>query len=196
MLCMTRYDPTNSRCRVYTRRTGLLGAVGHDLEIHLAEYRIEVAEAELQVYAMFSAGSLRVVGAVDGREPRPGKLSAKDQQQIDQHIAQDVLESTKYPSIEFHSTRVEPNANGYRVQGRLRLHGQERSIELAVQRRDAALVAEVMLRQPDFGIQPFRAFGGALRVRPDVLVCIELPVGPELLNSTDQRYERPTIPVG
>jgi hypothetical protein len=176
---MTRYDPTNSTCRVYTRRTGLLGAVGHDLEIRVGQYSVEVDEAGLQAHATFSAGSLRVASAVEGREARPGKLSAKDEQQIDQHIARDVLEADKYPSIEFRSTQIEPRADGYHVQGRLLLHGQDRSIELSVQRRGAMLVAEVALRQPDFRIEPFRAFGGALRVRPEVLVCIELPFRPD-----------------
>jgi hypothetical protein len=175
---MTRYDPTNSSCRVYTRRMGLLGAIGHDLEIRVTDYSIEVDQAGLQAHATFSARSLHVAWAVEGQQPRPGKLSTKDTQQIDQHIAQDVLEASKYPNIEFHSTRIEPHADGYRVQGRLLLHGQERSIELSVQRRDSRLVAEVTVRQPDFGIAPFRAFGGALRVRPEVLACFELPAGP------------------
>jgi hypothetical protein len=176
---MRRYDPTNSKCSVYTRRTGLLGAIGHDLEIRVGEYQIEVDEAGLQAHASFKTGSLRVASAVEGREPRPGKLSAADKQQIDQHIADDVLESARYPSIEFHATRIEPRGDGYRVQGRLLLHGHERDIELTIKRNSATLTTEITLRQPDFGIEPFRAFGGALRVRPEVLVYIELPLPTE-----------------
>jgi hypothetical protein len=171
---MIRYDATNSCCRVYARRTGLLRAVGHDLEIRVDDFQIEVDEAGLQVHAQLAAGSLHVVDAVEGRELRPGRLSTPDKVQIDRHIAQDVLEATQHPQIRFDSTRVEPRADGYHVQGRLLLRGHERGIELAVRRRAGKLSAEVALQQPDFGIRPFRALGGTLRVHPEVLVCIEL----------------------
>jgi len=64
---------------------------------------------------------------------------------------------------------------GYRVEGRLTLHGTERGITLLARRRGERLEAEVSLHQPDFGIRPFKAFGGALKVRPDVVVRVSLP---------------------
>jgi hypothetical protein len=42
-------------------------------------------------------------------------------------------------------------------------------------RSGARLSGEVVIHQPDFGIEPYRALGGALRVRPDVSVEFDLP---------------------
>ncbi len=35
--------------------------------------------------------------------------------------------------------------------------------------------AEVRLQQPDFGIRPYRAMLGTLRVQPDVLIRMSVP---------------------
>jgi hypothetical protein len=173
---MPIYDASNSRCRIYVRRAGLLGAVGHDLELQAADYRIDVDEAAPQVRAEFSASSLRVVEAVEGRELRPGRLSPADKTQIERNIADAVLEAVKYPKITFRTASVASIEDGYHLRGQLSLHGRERVIEMVVRRREnAGFETEVSLLQPDFGIQPFRALAGALRVRPEVLVCVELP---------------------
>jgi hypothetical protein len=36
-------------------------------------------------------------------------------------------------------------------------------------------VAEVKIHQPDFGIKPYTAALGALKVKPDVLVRVSVP---------------------
>jgi hypothetical protein len=36
-------------------------------------------------------------------------------------------------------------------------------------------VAEIKLHQPDFGIKPFTAALGALKVKPDVVVRVSVP---------------------
>lgn len=170
-----RFDASDSQCRVFVRRAGLLSAVGHDLELRASELVLDVDVAALRVHARFVARALEVVDAVEGRERRPGKLSPKDKAQINENLANDVLEVTRYPAIEFESTRIEPAPDGYRVHGRLSLHGQTRELTFMVKRNGARLSGEVGIHQPDFGIAPYRALGGALRIRPDVSVAFELP---------------------
>lgn len=169
------FDASNSECRVFVRRAGLLSAVGHDLELRATDLAIDVDVAALHVRARVPAGALEVVDAIEGRERRPGKLSAKDKAQINENVANDVLEVARFPAIEFESTRVEPAPDGYRVHGRLSLHGQTRALAFVARRSGARLSGEVGIHQPDFGIEPYRALGGALRIRPDVSVVFELP---------------------
>jgi YceI-like protein len=169
------FDVSNSECRVFVRRAGLLAAVGHDLELRATELAIDVDVAALHVRARVPARALEVVDAVEGRERQPGKLSAKDKAQIQENIANDVLEVKRFPAIEFESTRVEPAPDGYRVHGRLSLHGQTRALTFMAKRSGARLSGEVGIHQPDFGIEPYRALGGTLRIRPDVSVVFELP---------------------
>lgn len=176
-----RFDPSNSRCRILTRRTGLLGAVGHDLELAATDYAIELDRdgtepaGVVQLRARFAAESIQVVGAREHGELRADALSTRDQAEINRHVREDVLHSARFPAITFDSTTVERAGAGYRVTGRLALHGVQRELSFTVARRDDGLQAEVVLHQPDYGIKPFRALGGALRVHDDVVVQVWVP---------------------
>jgi hypothetical protein len=61
------------------------------------------------------------------------------------------------------------------VRGKLALHGRERAVELALRREGERLRGEVRIEQPEFGIKPFRALLGALKIKPGVMVEIDVP---------------------
>ena len=67
---------------------------------------------------------------------------------------------------------------GYDVTGELSLHGQRRTLTLQARQKGDRLVAEVTLHQPDFGIKPYTAMLGTLRIRPDVKLQLSLPWQP------------------
>jgi polyisoprenoid-binding protein YceI len=71
---------------------------------------------------------------------------------------------------------VEKTGDAYRITGWLELHGIKREIIFTTEQRAGRAVAKVPIHQPDFGIKPFRAFMGLLRVKPDVLVEVSVPV--------------------
>ena len=52
---MPRFDASNSSCHVFTRRAGVLGAMGHDLELAVGTFWIEVDEATQRVSAELDA---------------------------------------------------------------------------------------------------------------------------------------------
>jgi len=127
------------------------------------------------VRAELEAGSLRVVCAMkDGRE-RPGTLSADDRAKVEENLAKDVLHVRKHPTIRFESRRVERTDAGARVSGELTLHGVTRPLTVQARREGDAWVVETTLHQPDWGIKPFRAALGALKVKPDVRVRLRVP---------------------
>ncbi len=97
-----------------------------------------------------------------------GEITAGDQTTIERNIVEDVLEAKRYPEIRFRSTRIA----GLHVEGTLSLHGRERPIAFDVREEGDRRIAEVRLHQPDFGIKPYRAMLGTLRIRPDVLVRV------------------------
>lgn len=172
---MQRFDASNSSCRISTRREGMLSAVGHDLEIGVCAFVIEVEDGPLRVFARFDARSLRVLGAVERGRLRTDKLSERDRDQIDRQIAEDVLASDRFPEVEFRSTEVTPSPEGYLLRGELRLRGASRSLRLIARRVPAGLELHATIHQPDFGIKPFRALGGTLRVHADVDVQLTTP---------------------
>ena len=71
--------------------------------------------------------------------------------------------------------KAEPVGGSYRISGELTLHGKTRPLTVAGQARDGRQVFEVSLHQPDFGIKPYSAMLGTLKVKADVKVRIAVP---------------------
>jgi polyisoprenoid-binding protein YceI len=159
-----RYDAATASCIVYTYREGLLAAVGHDLALTVTRFSIELDEGDA-IRARFDASSLRA----------PASVSAGDRRTIERHAADDVLAARRWPEIAFRSTAVTRGQGGAHIAGELTLHGTTRPLALDARDDGAHWTVEARLDQRDFGIKPFSAMLGTLRVRPDVLVRVSLP---------------------
>lgn len=151
---------------VLTFKEGLLSRVAHDLKLR-AE-RVTVVATGGTVEVTVDARSLRVVCAMaDGRESH-GTLSAADMRKIEHNLVEDVLAAARYPTITFRSDPLRPGV----VSGALTLHGVTRRVTAPAHRAADLWTARFDLHQPDFGIRPYSAMMGALRVRPDVQVHV------------------------
>jgi polyisoprenoid-binding protein YceI len=175
---MIRLGPATAACHVLTFREGLLSGLGHDLELAVTRFDVEVDETARTVHARFDATSLRVERALRDGVPLADGLSASDRLAIEDHVRKDVLDAGRYPEVRFRSTRVVDVADGFDVRGVLALHGRERDVAVALRRTGERYAADVRLHQPDFGIRPYSALLGAIRVKPDVIVRLSLPVAP------------------
>src|SRR6185436_12833380 len=104
-------------------------------------------------------------------------LSARDRRGIEENTRDDVLEARRHPRITFVSTEVVTHPDGgATVRGDLTLHGVMRPIELRARRDGEWLAAEIELDQTQFGIRPFTAMLGALKVQPVVQVRVRARV--------------------
>lgn len=175
---MIRLGPPLAECRVFTFREGLLASFGHDLELVVTRLDVRVNDTARSVDASFDAASLRVVRALRDGAELSGGLSDADRRTIEDAIRRDVLEAGKHPEIRYLSSRVVDVENGFDVTGRLTLHGKERPMGLALRRDGERYAAEVSLHQPDFGIKPYSAFLGAMKVKADILVRLSFPLEP------------------
>ncbi len=163
---------------MFTRAEGLLSAFAHDLKIRVETFSLAVDDVTGAVFAELDAASLRVVCAMRGDEEAPELLGANDLETIAATI-RDVLEVARHPTIRFHSsTPPEPDAShaGLRIAGRLELHGTVRDVAIHASRQGGRYVGETTLHKPDFGIRPYSAMLGALRVAPDVRVRVAIPL--------------------
>jgi hypothetical protein len=160
---------------VVVRRQGLLSPVGHDLELRVAVLTVEVAADHSLVRARFDPRSLAVIASLEGERRNLDAPSAPDRQSIERDVARVVLEADRFPEIRFESREVRPAGNGWEVRGALTLHGTTRELRTTVRRAGERRVAEVNLDQRDFGIRPFSALFGALRVRPEVTITVSIP---------------------
>ncbi len=163
-----------SACTVFTFKDGLLSAIAHDLRISVERHDVR-CDGDDKVEATFDARSLRVVCARKHGKDDPSALSASDRKKIEATIAEEVLHASRFPEIRFVSTSVERAGDGFLVRGDLTLHGVTRSISFTTRQEGELRVAEITLHQPDFGITPYRAMLGTLKLRPDVRVRVEVP---------------------
>jgi len=172
---MARFDAYNSECLVFSFKDGLLARLAHDLKMQVERFSIEVDDTTHQIRATFDPSSLQVACAqVDGRDD-PGELSSGDKKKIHDNITKDVLHVRKHPEIRFESTNVVARGEGFAVEGTLHMHGKSRSVQASVRVDGGRWVSEVRIHQPDFGIKPYTAALGALKVKPDVLVRVSVP---------------------
>jgi hypothetical protein len=173
---MPVYDANGAICRIFTFKEGLLSRMAHDLELDVTRFTVEVSDDSSAVAARFDADSLRVLYAVVDGRPDRGALSPSDVEKIERSILTDVLHSDRHPSITFRSSEVRAEGDGYRLKGELSLHGRVRKVDALARKEGDRWVTEVVLHQPDFGIKPFKAALGALKIRPNVRVRLEVPM--------------------
>lgn len=172
-----RFNQDNADVLVFTFKEGLLSAVAHDLKIRVTRFSIHIDDETKAIEATFDPASLRVVTAMkDGQEANRA-LSDSDKHKIEENIAGDVLHPKKFAEIRFVSTKVEEDAGGtgYRVKGNLTLHGKTREVSFTSRSDGEGQVAEIALHQKDFGIEPYSAMLGTLKIKADVKVTIALP---------------------
>jgi polyisoprenoid-binding protein YceI len=121
---------------------------------------------------MADGGSLRVREGTGGLQ----SLGEGDKESIRHTIDDDVLKGT---AIAFRSTEVRSSEDGSRlnVDGGLELFGQPKPIafELALS-PDGRLTGSATVRQSDWGLKPYSALFGALKVADEVVVAIDASV--------------------
>ncbi|MBV9161473.1 MAG: YceI family protein [Pseudonocardiales bacterium] len=160
---MPTFDAAAVDCRVSVFREGLLTSFGHDVTLQVTNLSLDVGDDD-QITAEFDPGSLRVTT----------DILASDRQDIEKN-AEKVLEPQKYPKIQFRSMSVVRDGDRARIEGDLTLHGATSPISVEARDDGARWNATIFLDQRKFGIKPFSAMLGALKVKPEVEVNISVP---------------------
>lgn len=162
--------PDDAQLMVHTRKAGAASKAGHNLLIDVRSWSatIEAGDDPAATSLRLSADS----GSLHVREGKGGiqALGEEEKASIRQSIAEDVL---KGGTIEFHSTKVEPSADGgpLAVQGELDLLGTKRPLTFELNTTDdGRLTGTATVKQTDFGIKPYSALFGTLKVVDEVEV--------------------------
>ncbi len=154
---------------------GLLSVFGHDPVIAVTGFDGEIRftagtfeNASLRI--TFEASSLKVTNDVN----------EKDRREIERTMYEEVLETSKYPRIEFQSdniavSRLGQNRYRARVIGDLLLHGvTQRNLwitgEVFLDEDRLRIKGECPLRQSEYKIKPLSVAGGTLKLK-DELKC-------------------------
>ncbi|MFO0749929.1 MAG: YceI family protein [Myxococcota bacterium] len=170
---MTAIDHTRGECSVFTFKEGLLSSVAHDLRLKVGRWSLAWDAAARTLDARFEAASVVVDTVMRDGHPAPGVLDAKDKAKIEKSMREDVLETSRYADIRFRAKGV--GAMPGSLAGELELHGKTRPLTVQVSQVGAEWVAEATLHQPDWGVKPYSAMFGTLKVKPDVKVRVSVP---------------------
>ncbi|TYK49622.1 YceI family protein [Actinomadura decatromicini] len=160
--------PDDGRLLIRTGRSGLGRRAGHDLTIEATRWTAEVEARE-----PLSASSVAVTVEVDGLEVRDGTggvkpLTDQDRAEIKKNL-RSVLDVRRYPRITFASTRIDDA--GERIEGDLTIMGRVKPVQVrAALEGDDRVRGGVTVQQSRWGIKPYSAFFGALRLADDVEV--------------------------
>jgi hypothetical protein len=165
-----RFGPGNARLTIRTGRSGAAAKAGHDLLIEVTSWAATLDfDADPALTLEADSRSLRVLQGTGGAKP----LSDGDKANIAKTIDGEVLKGC---GIAFRSTGLDrsPDGRSWRVRGELELGRTARRAEfdLAVDAENR-LTGTATVKQTDFGIKPYRALLGALRVADDVRVEID-----------------------
>jgi polyisoprenoid-binding protein YceI len=162
--------PDNATLRVKTGRHGAAAKAGHDLVIEVKSWEAtlnvadDVAASSLELTA--DPTSLHVVRGEGGLQA----LGDDDKADIRKTIDKDVL---KKKAIAFRSSSVADSAGGLAVSGDLEMGGKSNPVDFVVMGDGATLTGSATINQSDWGIKPYSALFGALKVNDDVTVEVE-----------------------
>jgi polyisoprenoid-binding protein YceI len=119
------------------------------------------------------ARSIQILEAVGGMK----SLSDKDRRDIGKNIDEKVLDTGKFPTLTFESTSVSGSEPNFNVAGNMTIKGTSRPVNVALSVNGNQVAARTSISQKDFGIKPFSAMMGAIKLRDDVEfeLTVDLP---------------------
>src|SRR5215218_9203331 len=173
-----RLGPEDGSLVVRTFREGMAAKVGHDLVLEATRWEaaLELADdpARSAIELTADPSSLEIREALRGLKP----LTDADRGEIARNIESKVLGDRP---IGFRSRAVRPGGDdrSVTVEGDLAIAGSTRAVTVRVDLDDdGRLSATVPLRQSDWGIKPYRGLFGALKVRDELEVAIDVRLAP------------------
>lgn len=161
---MTTLGPDNGRLTVHTGKGGAIAKAGHNLVIEVTRWQASLTGDALELTA--DARSLRVRSGSGGLSP----LGDEEKAGIAQTIDEEVLEGG---SIVYRSSRVTERPDGYDVEGELELLGARHPVAFDLALDDGRLTGRAKFKQTDFGMKPYSALFGTLKVADSVEVAID-----------------------
>ena len=174
------YDigPSQGTFRLHTSREGMAKKVGHDLVIEATNWtaKVDVDGDDISrstANVTVDTRSFKVVSGTGGAKP----LSDKDRRDIEDNIDKKVLNTGKFPEITFGSTSVKSTGgDNVTVLGDLTIMGTTRPASMDITVAGDKATGTMNLKQSDWGIKPFSALMGALKLADALTIQVEASV--------------------
>jgi YceI-like protein len=167
-----RLGPDNATLSVHTERAGAAAKAGHDLLLQVTAWEATLSLADGPALELVADGSsLRVVEGTGGMQA----LQEEDIASIRQTIDEEVLGRQE---IRFRSAGVRLDGGTLHVDGELTLAGATHPISFDLVVSDGGeLSATAVVKQSAWGVKPYSALFGALKVKDEVRVELRGQLG-------------------
>ena len=178
-----RFGADTGRLLIRTYRTGFGSRAGHDLTI-----QVKVWQGTATVGAEAAASSVALRIDADSFETREGRggikpLTDADRADIRKTI-QSLLDTARYRDIKFESTGLRGAQQDLSVDGQLTIRAATHPVRVRGSIDESSgepqLRATAQVVQSEWGIKPYSAFLGALKLRDAVDIEVEatlVPIG-------------------
>jgi polyisoprenoid-binding protein YceI len=168
--------PSESSFWVFAGKAGLLSGFAHDHEIGVKSFSGKITIPPSGA----ASGSLQLDIEAKSLVVLDKKPSEEDKKKIFDAMHNEVLESARHATIAFRSVSVSDlkpaggNDYSFTLNGDLTLHGVTKRIavpvNLSVTPQELRAVGKYALKQTDYGIKPYSAAGGTIKVKNEVIV--------------------------
>lgn len=165
---------TTGTINVFTFKDGLLSAVAHDLRLTLDRFELEVDPEAGTVTGRFWPASARVEGAMKNGQLDAGGLSERERREIHDNLTDKILKTDRNPEVRFQG-RLAVDAPVGRVDGTLTLAGRDAPVTVTLRREGGRYRGEAELAPSRWGIPPFKALMGAIKLQDRVRLTFDLP---------------------
>lgn len=168
-----KIDAGRSQFTVRAFVGGMLSAFAHNHTIAVRDFNGEARLEDASVQVNVRADSLTVTD----------KVSAKDKQEIERKMRDDVLETSKHAEITFRSVSVQAQKTGegqfkVRIEGDLTLHGITRreiiNAQVSVNGDTIRGRGEFQIRQSDYKIKPPSVGMGTIKVKDTLKLSFDI----------------------
>jgi len=184
---LLRLDPRHSEVRIRVFRGGRAPGLGHNHVLAApkfigyfflpaagagaARFDLELRLDELELDDPALRGALGPAFAAE--------LTAGDIANTRAHmLGEDNLQAARYPFVRIHGVAVTGEGSALAARVAVELHGQRHELwlPLAIEGlpRHLSASGSFVLRQSDFGVQPYSALGGLIAVQDEVLISFTL----------------------
>jgi hypothetical protein len=155
-----KLGPDNGRLLVKTRKGGVAAKAGHNLTMQVDDWQGSLDDGSVELTA--NGHSFRVIEATGGAF----ELGDEEKAAIPETVREEVLPDG---AIEFHSTSVD----GAQVRGDLTIAGTTRPVAFDLSNTGGRVTGRAVVKQTDFGMKPYTALFGTLKVADEVEVLFE-----------------------
>jgi polyisoprenoid-binding protein YceI len=167
--------PESGRLLIKTGRAGLGAKAGHDLTFQVTRWQADITldtadPAASSVSVSVDPESFEIREATGGVKP----LTDADRRDIQKNVREKILRTGSHPAITFRSARITGDAASFSVDGELSIVGVTRPVTVHGRLEGDRVQGTATVVQSRWGIRPYSAFFGALKLRDEVEVEFDL----------------------